>query len=484
LLLLLATPWLNPFATGPSPTVQPWLYACACATLLWLYRARLTLDLILQGWLTAAGISATIGLLQYAGLTQNLAPWVMPAGLGEAYGNLRQRNQFATLTTMGLAAALWLAGLHGRMSTGRWVWLAVVAALLAAGNAASASRTGLLQLLLLAGLFGLWGLWRMPQLHWLLAIALLVYVGASLTLPAMIEQTATGHGIWERLRQGEVGCNVRGTLWRNVLYLIGERPWTGWGWGELDYAHFMTLYPGGRFCDILDNAHNLPLQLAVELGVPAALLLCGGGAWLVWRLRPWRESDRARQVVWAVLSLILLHSMLEYPLWYGPFQTAVGLCAWLLWTSQEKAPSVAVVSRHRPWEYGLAAGLLLSTAYAAWDYHRISQIYLPETLRAEAYRDNTLEKVRRTRLFGTQARFAELNITPLTPDNAAHTNALAHELLHYSPEARVVEKLIESAVLLGRDQDAQQFLTRYRAAYPIEHAHWAARQTKPGQLEH
>ena len=59
--------------------------------------------------------------------------------------------------------------------------------------------------------------------------------------------------------------------------LIAQKPWLGWGWGELDYAHFITLYPGARFCDILDNAHNLPLHLAVELGVPLAVVLCGGG---------------------------------------------------------------------------------------------------------------------------------------------------------------------------------------------------------------
>ena len=49
---------------------------------------------------------------------------------------------------------------------------------------------------------------------------------------------------------------------------------------------------------------------------------------------------------------------------------------------------------------------------------------------------------------------------------------MALELLHYSPEPRVIEKLIESAVMLGRDDEALQYLARYRAAFPQEHARW------------
>jgi hypothetical protein len=44
----------------------------------------------------------------------------------------------------------------------------------------------------------------------------------------------------------------------------------------------------------------------------------------------------------------------------------------------------------------------------------------------------------------------------------------------------VVEKLIESAVLLGRDEEARFYLARYKAAYPQEHARWAARQRESG----
>jgi hypothetical protein len=296
-------------------------------------------------------------------------------------------------------------------------------------------------------------------------------------LPALAGLNPHATGILVRLHDGDSQCGSRLTLWANVLHLIAQKPWLGWGWGELDYAHFITLYPGTRFCDILDNAHNLPLHLAVELGVPLALAICCGGLWLAWRAKPWLERAATRQLAWTVLAVILLHSMLEYPLWYGPFQVASGLSLWLLW----RAPDGLVarsrgVSRLATGLSALAAALIVTiVAYASWDYHRISQIYLSPPLRSDAYRDNTLEKIKDSWLFQNSVRFAELTVTPLTRDNAAHIHQLATDLLHFSPEAGVVEKCIESAALLGHDDEAQFYRIRYQAAFPESYALWAAR---------
>lgn len=478
-LFALSLPWLNPLASSPSPAVTPWLVTLACLGIVLLALSLWRMDMAYtaaQAWLTAALLSSLIGLLQYAGSSAAWSPWVSTTVTGEAFANLRQRNQFATLTNIGLVALLWFA-MQSRWRDSGPVFkgMAVLAAaVLAVGNAASSSRTGLAQLLLLGGLAWLWGGWRQPQTRRLLVVALAAYAVAVLALPALAGLNPAEHGLWGRLRSGDSVCASRLTLWGNVLQLIGQRPWTGWGWGELDYAHFMTLYAGPRFCDLLDNAHNLPLHLAVELGIPVALLICGAAAGLTWRARPWREWDATRQMAWGVLALIFLHSLLEYPLWYGPFQIAFGLCLALLWT--KRGMGFSDVGKPAAWRAGLgmvAAGLLALTGYAAWDYRRISQIYLPVEQRASAYREDTLEKIRASWLFSRQVRFAEFTLTPLTRDNAWQLNAQAHELLHYSPEARVVEKLIESAVMLGRDDEARFYLVRYRAAYPQEHARWA-----------
>ena len=459
--------------------------------------------MIAWAWIFAAVLSAVIGLFQYFGVSAEFAPWVNTTAAGEAYGNLRQRNQFATLTNIGVAALLWqarmpstspwpVAAMGGRLGAPVWV------VLLVAANAASASRTGLVQLVLVLALFFIWRREDLPV--WkdrsLLAAAL-GYVVAALAFAALANFQASGGGILGRAQEFGPGCSSRLVLWSNVIHLISLRPWAGWGWGELDYVQFMTVYPGERFCEILDNAHNLPLHLAVELGLPIALVFCAGVVWWVIRARPWAETDATRQLAWTVLALIGAHSLLEYPLWYGPFQIAVVLCLLMLWCPKQKlhqgttgqmAPipndsqhdgSPRTFRQFRPaapvftaWAAMVFIALL---ATVGWDYWRISQLYLPVESRAATYKDDTMAKVRNSWFFQDQVQFAELTTTPLTRNNAAHLNAMAQRLLHFSPEASVVEVLIESSVMLGRDSEAVFYLQRFEAAFPEAHARWAAR---------
>ena len=498
--LALALPWLNPFATGPSSAVLPWLISlvCFCLFVLAIHGRRFDLPQLLScSWLVAAVISCAIGMLQYFGESLVMVPWINVTPLGEAFANLRQRNQFATLTSIALVAVLWQINNETLQPASRepiargatwskdWPTLAVIA--LALGNGISSSRTGAVQLIMIGGMLWLWGRLAEPRIRHVILIVVLAYALSTLVLPRLAGLDPAAAGILARMRGEGLECSSRLTLWGNVLDLIWRRPWFGWGWGELDYAHFMALYPGPRFCDILDNAHNLPLHLAVELGLPVALAACAVVTWLVWRARPWRETAPDRQLAWAVLALIFLHSMLEYPLWYGPFQIAAGLSVWLLWTTRrpqissdigvdsrvDSGEGAPAFSRIRTFVPALAVCILAATAYAGWDYWRVSQIFVPPERRATAYMDNTLQKIQGSWLFSSQVRFAELMTTELRADNAVAVHALALDLLHFSPEARVVEKVIESAVMLGRNDEASTYLARYRAAFPAESARWA-----------
>ena len=536
---LVALPFLCPLAAGPSANVWQLLVAWSCVALLLLASRPARPDARLLAWLgalavaiagsggsdaglaasacgavavtglaaavgaglvrardapagartlalglLAAGLaSAVLGLLQYYRLSAPLAPWTGAPGLGLAWGNLRQRNLFATLLGMALVAGLWLHAAGDARARRAW---APAALLLVLASAASASRTGLLQLVLIAGVaaFMAWrerravpppATWRLPHPLFLLGL-LPAYFAASGLLPRLAGPGATG-GMLTRLSGERLAAESRLVLWRNVLELIGEHPWRGWGWGELGFAHYGHAYAGPRFGVLVDNAHNLPLHLAVELGVPAALALCGGFVWLVCTARPWRERDPARLMAWGVLGAILLHSLLEYPLWYGPFQLVAGLCLGWLWPGRPAPRGTAAETAVAPAGWTLAAVLLLATVgYAGWDYTRVSQLYLPRDERLAAYRDDPLARARGSWLYAGSVRFAELALAPPTPADAPRVQALARQVLHFSPEPRVVVRLIDSARLMGLDAEARAEAVRFSAAYPGDFARWAAGQ--------
>ena len=111
--------------------------------------------------------------------------------------------------------------------------------------------------------------------------------------------------------------------------------------------------------------------------------------------------------------------------------------------------------------------LFLGCLYAAHDFRRVGQIYRTPAMRDEAYRDNPLLHAKQTWLFRNQAEFAELTTQTVTPDNAAEIYPQAQRLMHYSPEPRVVKRVIESAKILGLDAQAlEKQLRDVEAAKP------------------
>ncbi len=546
LVLCIAMPWLNPFASSPSTAVIPllvsWmLAACAllavvelplvktgwtwtervvCAVLLawlvasllyvpqvvdraltaglvaslmcvWVMAAvgrRAAVDGALLRWLVvgllaAAVISAVLGMLQYLGLARELSPWVNQPLKGDAFANLRQRNQFASLTGLGLVALLgWVAAQSKthRMSRSSWAVALVLLNVLAAGVACSLSRTGAMQWVLVGVLMAAWG-WRSSKhvpvfgkgLVWFAMAAPLLVAVWSVLMPWLALQTTGEWGASMILRvtgqaQDYAACGGRRVLWSNVLVLIAQQPWLGWGWGETDYAHFMTGYSSLRFCDMLDNAHDFPLHMALELGVPFSLAVMAlVGVWVL-RRTPWRESNAWRVMAWGLLLVLGLHSLLEYPLWYGPFQMTMGLAIGLLWAparvdGAEACQEEAKVQPQIEAQEGpmlVAAILFIGCLYAAWDFNRVGQIYRQAASRDAAYRDNPLHHAKQSWLFKNQADFAELTTQTVSADNAAELYPQAVRLMHYSPEARVVQRVIDSGKLLGHDAQAKTLTER------------------------
>ncbi len=123
-----------------------------------------------------------------------------------------------------------------------------------------------------------------------------------------------------RAMQQIAGPSIRLQLLRVAAEGIKSAPWLGSGIGSfpgMALAYSEKIPPKDN-PGPAEHAHNLLLDLAAELGLPAAALaLLGAGLWL-WRL-PQRTAPV--DVAWAigVVTILGLHSMIEYPLWHSYF---------------------------------------------------------------------------------------------------------------------------------------------------------------------
>ena len=167
--------------------------------------------------------------------------------------------------------------------------------------------------------------WLLPLLALgLIPVLLAVWPG----VPELLQDPARAlvpESVWSRLSDsryaGErVLASTRLSQWGVALQLIAERPWLGWG-----AAAFSVLYPlrTGKWHG---HSHNLPLELAVSSGVPAALALVGLVlALLIVSLRCSRMGLFDRAWWAAVLVLVVLHGT-DMPF----FDSRLNIAGWIL----------------------------------------------------------------------------------------------------------------------------------------------------------
>ncbi len=332
------------------------------------------------GLLLAGLLSAGVALAQVFAPGWGEGGLIAVSGLaGRAVGNLRQPNHLCSLLQWALIALVLLAEL-------RWLKPAMAVAmvvLLVWAVELTASRTGAAGLALLA----LWGaLDRRLSRHarWLLLAMPVVYLVAFGAMAAWGHFEHQSIGAAARLQAESSGIdspNTRGRIWANALALVAQQPWLGVGFGEFNFAWSLTPFPG-RPTAFFDHTHNLPLQLAVELGLPLAALVLALSSAALWRA--WRRSGQARgdtalaaRAACMLVATIGLHSMVEYPLWYAYFLLPAAF-AWGFALGVPGAAGPAITQPGPGWT-GVAAGILLAAGgvFAVIDYHRVVVIFAP-----------------------------------------------------------------------------------------------------------
>lgn len=364
----------------------------------------------------SALVSVLIALIQLLYPTVEFVLIAPLANANRATANLRQPNLFAQLLLLSLVANLFLCEYFKNIP--RWI-VFFIAFSLGAGLTFSQSRTGFLGLLILLG----WALWdkNLPAFARKIPIQALLGCLTALAVMLFLAHSA-GKLTHFELQQGE-GSDISASrfgIWSNSLQLISMYPLTGVGWGNFAKAWVLTPFPD-RPTAAFDNAHNLPLHLMVELGIPLASLLMGLAAWSIWRAR-WalkfqilHEKDVLQaRCLFMILSMLAIHSLLEYPLWYTFFLFPAAFIA-------GQFLQLGARARHRKenplpdneakaiflfpsWcsimMRGIGMTIVFVSIFAVWDYSRVMQAFKP--FGAGIFEDlqTRIDEGRKSRLFG------------------------------------------------------------------------------------
>ena len=372
------------------------------------------------GWLLAGVLNAGVAIVQVYAPDLPDGDWIASSSIpGRAVGNLRQPNHLSSLLLWAGIAVVALTEL--RRIGPRWA--AALLALMVFGVVLTASRTGLVSVLLLA----LWGgadsrLSR--HTRGLLLAAPLVYAAAWWGIAQWAAWSSHSFGGAARLAESDISGSRFG-IWGNTLALIEQQPWTGVGWGEFNFAWSLTPFPG-RPTAFFDHTHNLPLQLAVELGLPLAALVLALLCWGLWRAArtAWAATGflgAAQRCAVVMVLMIGLHSLLEYPLWYAYFLLPA---AWA-WGFALAGPATAQGRSGGVRLAGLA--LVAGAVYSVWDYQRVAVIF--SAADGAAPLAQRIAAGQRSVFFAHHADYAALTSTPAPPQDAAAFDRATHYLL-------------------------------------------------------
>lgn len=243
------------------------------------------------------------------------------AYVGDATGTFVNRNSFATFAAFGaiMGVALIFGFDEDDVSRSRLSRILMqlgfnVAplALIGLALAFSHSRMGMFVAALGAGLVALIALFKATGARRVFA-GLLIVIG----LVAGTVLANTSGILFERMATVDRDADVRLAVYEQTLGLIAARPMSGYGGGTYEDA-FRAVKTDPISPDVtFDAAHNLYLELAAELGIPATiavvlsvLLLAGTTAVAAVRRENWAIPAAAAAVVLAGS----VHSLVDFSL--------------------------------------------------------------------------------------------------------------------------------------------------------------------------
>lgn len=412
------------------------------------------------GLAAGAMLSAAIATVQLSGWFP--AGWVVRIDGTRLYGNLAQPNHFANHVFLGLTSLGYLA-LTRRISP----WFAVPCALPMLLVLAFAGSRSVWLYFAVAIALAAWFGWRgndarMRRLAVAAVLALVVCVVLSLPwVSAGGEAPAVPETALARMQPADGAFGIRLHLWQAALEMFRGSPLTGVGFGQYAWQHFLFAdrLPAVASAGLTDNAHNLFLHLMAELGLIGLLIVVAGVFWWL-RRQDWRSPAHERWWLGTVLSVLAVHSLLEYPLWYAYFLAVFALLAGAAAGGAWQLPAGGRV---------LIRGAAVAAAWLVliqigWDYRRVES--LAGRPAAEVQQD--IADLHRGSLLAHVVELGIVTAMPLDAERSRDKLMLSGRVLRWIPAGDLAFRHSILLALGGDVVSAKAFWDQSKLAYPGE----------------
>ena len=333
--------------------------------------------------LVLTGLANSLIAIAQVSIPNTLDDWWIAQSLmpGRATGNLRQPNYLCLVLLWAIVAVIWLRDrqwIGMRISAGLSVFFVFAVVL-------TGSRTAVIEVL---G-FAVWGVIdrRLDKGARRLLVAMpLLFASIWGAVAVWASTTSQTFGGSARVAAGESLLGSRTGVLENAIALIQSHPWAGVGFGGFNFAWTLTPFDN-RHTKGFDNAHNLPVQLVTEMGVPAGLLVTAllvFALWGAWRRARLDESELSVSITRSSFALIVVvgvFTLVELPLWYPMFllPTAFWMALCLEGPKRSEAPTGVVADNALVMSPSLlvAMAMCLGGVYAYTDYQRVRAIFQP-----------------------------------------------------------------------------------------------------------
>ncbi|MGQ0578440.1 MAG: Wzy polymerase domain-containing protein [Betaproteobacteria bacterium] len=454
------------------------LWAAALAMLAWRLKQVFGMQYVVAAlsWFVVAGtlVNAAVGLMQFWGVRSPLSPFVLPQIYGRIYANTGQPNHLANYLCLGLAALAYLYGVRRlalafalaaavplllvlTVSGSRTVWI-YLAALVVLGGALHRLRPQPAASRIVG--FGFACVCGFLVMQWLAEFLLM---GAALPIETI------------RARMGVEGLDsgFRARAWYEAWLMFMDAPLFGAGFRQFAWQHFLlnAQLPPPRIVDlIVDHAHNLLLQTMAEFGIAGVVVLCAGVVSLLLSLR---RQEPSAHLWWlcAVLAILGIHSMLEYPLWYAYF---LGIAAITLGVSETVVVKVGDRSRGRLLMVLMMflGGMAAANVYQ--DYRTLQSLSRIQPQASATAAQNgrgtaaVLQDLQQHSLFAPFVELALSRLMVLNREQIDDKVAFNGQVMRFAPSADVVYRQAILLAMTGKQEAARDQWDRAVANYPSD----------------